>query len=157
MADSYKKLLEYALRKSEKTAEYYGLTEQLISSDEDKMNVLFDKRQDVIDDILILDSKIDDAINSFPAEKKEILKLISSGKEYDGNEFSEYLDIVEKLKNIKAFAIESDKKLGEKLLSIRNALKEQLNQLAKSRQVMDYMGTTTQTELFKGNELDQKL
>ena len=157
MADNFEKLLEYSLKKSEKTSEYYGLTEQLISSDEDKMNALFDKRQDVIDEILSLDSKIDGVINSFPAEEKEILKLISSGNGYDGNEFAEYRDIAVKLTGLKALAIASDRKLGEKLLSIRNALKEQLNQLAKSRQVMDYMETTTQTELFKGNELDQKL
>ncbi|HNX64567.1 MAG TPA: hypothetical protein PKI60_05220 [Oscillospiraceae bacterium] len=157
MADNLEKLIEYSLKKSGKTAEYYGLTEQLILSDEDKMNDLFDKRQDVIDEILCLDSKIDGIIGSFPAEEKEILKLISSGNEYDGNEFTEYRDIAVKLNSLKALAIASDKKLGEKLLSIRNALKEQLNQLAKSRQVMDYMGTTTQTELFKGNELDQKL
>ena len=157
MADSYEKLLEYSLKKSDKTAEYYGLTEQLISSDEDKMNSLFDKRQEIIDDILSLDSRIDGVISSFPAEKKEILTLISSEKGYDGNEFSEYRDIADKLKSLKASATASDRRLGEKLLSIRNALKEQLNQLAKSRQVMDYMETTTQTELFKGNELDQKL
>ena len=157
MADNFEKLIEYSLKKSGKTAEYYGLTEQLVSSDEDKMNALFDKRQDVIDEILSLDSKIDGVINSFPAEEKEILKLISSGNGYDGNEFAEYRDIAVKLTGLKALAIASDRKLGEKLLSIRNALKEQLNQLAKSRQVMDYMETTTQTELFKGNELDQKL
>lgn len=157
MADNFEKLLEYSLKKSEKTSEYYGLTEQLISSDEDKMNALFDKRQDVIDEILSLDSKIDGVIGSFPAEEKEILKLISSGNGYDGNEFAEYRDIAVKLTGLKALAVASDRKLGERLLSIRNALKEQLNQLAKSRQVMDYMETTTKTELFKGNELDQKL
>lgn len=151
-------VVSFLENKTEKFKEYDGVTAQLLATDFDEMNAIFDVRRDILDEITDINDKLDKVISEIPEDEKSDITLIVKNYKVIGN--GKYPEIEKNIKEqnyIKKSVAQKEKQLGEKLKSFKKDLDEQVLQINKNKQVIDYMDSTSKPELFKGKEFDEKL
>ena len=151
-------VVSFLENKTEKFKEYDGVTAQLLATDFDEMNAIFDVRRDILDEITDINDKLDKVISEIPEDEKSDITLIVKNYKVIGN--GKYAEIEKNIKEqnyIKKSVAQKEKQLGEKLKSFKKDLDEQVLQINKNKQVIDYMDSTSKSELFKGKEFDEKL
>ncbi len=145
----FSQLSEALFKKTELLSDYYGVSCRLTIDPFEKMPNLFEKRQEIISQMQELDKKIDE---------------ISGIGEFFKNVASENPEMLEKIKpilenqrEIKRTIHDADVKIGDRLAEFRNQLSTEVEDINKSKRVLDYFDMESLTQLTKGANLDAKM
>ena len=138
--------------------DYNGLTDRILIDDYDKLDNLLNIRQDALDGYIKNRLEIDSFILNQPTSEQTQLKEMLNFQRL-ANMTEEYKGLEAKLKRVKTLTEsikEKDVKIGERFEEYRVQMMNEMLQLQKSKTVIDYVNSTSQSELFNGKSFDQK-
>lgn len=137
--------------------DYDSITLRLTLEDMDKLENLVKARQDIIEQVDIIDKDISVIISGQSESRQQILKKLFSMNALD-EEYSQNMTVIKnkliKLKEVLKSIKTKEEKVSRRLLEYKSQLSEELLKLSKGKQIIDYMDSASKSELFNGSKFD---
>ena len=138
---------------------YEDITIRLITDDIEKLDMLIDVRQGLLEDYNKATAEINSIVARQSSGVREKLNAMLRYKEID-EASAPFIDLNEKLLALKAVINsinQNEKTVSARLNGYRQDLISEMLKLNKSKKVIDYFDTTTNSDIFHGKEFDEKL
>ena len=138
---------------------YEDITIRLITDDIEKLDMLIDVRQGLLEDYNKATAEINSIVARQSSGVREKLNAMLRYKEID-EASAPFIDLNEKLLALKAVINsinQNEKTVSARLNGYRQDLINEMLKLNKSKKVIDYFDTTTNSDIFHGKEFDEKL
>ena len=138
---------------------YEDITIRLITDDIEKLDMLIDVRQGLLENYNKATAEINSIVARQSSGVQEKLNAMLRYKEID-EASAPFIDLNEKLLALKAVINsinQNEKTVSARLNGYRQDLINEMLKLNKSKKVIDYFDTTTNSDIFHGKEFDEKL
>ena len=138
---------------------YEDITIRLITDDIEKLDMLIDVRQGLLENYNKATAEINSIVARQSSGVREKLNAMLRYKEID-EASAPFIDLNEKLLALKAVINsinQNEKTVSARLNGYRQDLINEMLKLNKSKKVIDYFDTTTNSDIFHGKEFDEKL
>jgi len=138
---------------------YEDITIRLITDDIERLDMLIDVRQGLLEDYNKATAEINSIVARQSSGVREKLNAMLRYKEID-EASAPFIDLNEKLLALKAVINsinQNEKTVSARLNGYRQDLINEMLKLNKSKKVIDYFDTTTNSDIFHGKEFDEKL
>ena len=147
-------------KKIEQLEKYDDISVRFLIDEIDKFKTLLEVRHTFLVEFNKLTPQIDRIIEAQSQDDQEVLKRMFTLKEFDHTEDAVWQELKQKLIKMKEridSINEKTRKTEERFEAMKMELLSEMQKLKKSKQVIDFISSTTKTDLFRGKAMDQKM